>query len=124
MNKILLSIALFLHASKRYKKSKKFIHSILNDTNNPYKKYVDITIIFLIITSVVILIYEVKHPVPQWLDTYDIYFVSLIFSIEYLLRLWVVNDISEPIVKEYKEAQFLQRDFSSITVLKEGWLKK
>ena len=124
MNKILLSIALFLYGSKRYKKSKKFIDAILNDTNNPYKKYVDITIIFLIITSVFILIYEVKHPVPQWLDTYDIYFVSLIFSIEYLLRLWVVNDISEPIVKEYKEAQFLQRGFSSITVLKEGLVEK
>ena len=106
MNKILLSIALFLYSSKRYKSSKKFIYGILNDTNNPYKKYVDITIIFLIITSVFILIYEVKNPVPEWLDTYDIYFVSLIFSIEYILRLWVYNDISEPIVKEHKEALF------------------
>jgi voltage-gated potassium channel len=124
MNKILLSMALFIYASKRYKRSKLFIDSILNDTTNPYKKYVDISIIFLIITSVFILIYEVKHPVPEWLDIYDIYFVSLVFSIEYLLRLWVYNDISEPIVKEYKEAQFLQREFSPIKVVKEGLLEK
>ena len=124
MNKILLSMALFIYSSKRYKRSKLFIDSILNDTTNPYKKYVDISIIFLIITSVFILIYEVKHPVPEWLDIYDIYFVSLVFSIEYLLRLWVYNDISEPIVKEYKEAEFLQREFSPIKVVKEGLLEK
>ena len=76
MKQILLSFALFLHASKKYKKIKNFIHDILNNPNNPYKKYVDLSIIFLIVTSVVILIYEVKNPVPEWLDIYDIYFVS------------------------------------------------
>jgi len=124
MNKLLLSIALFLYSSNRYKNFKKFVHNVLTDANNPYKKYVDITIIFLIITSVFILIYEVKHSVPEWLDTYDIYFVSLVFSIEYLLRLWVHNDISEPIVKEYKESLFLQRDFLPMGVLKEGLREK
>ncbi len=120
MNQILLSIALFLRSSKRYRATKNFIRDIFHNTNNPYKKYVDITIIFLIITSVVILIYEVKTPVPEWLDIYDIYFVSFVFSIEYLLRLWVHNDISEHIVKEHKDAQFLQKDFSSLSILKEG----
>jgi len=65
MNQILLSIALFLNHSKKYKAIKDFIRDILTNPNNIYKKYVDITIIFLIITSVFILIYEVKHTV--WL---------------------------------------------------------
>jgi len=124
MNQIILSLALFLRSSKRYRLIKDFIRDLLNNTNNPYKKYVDITIIFLIITSVFILIYEVKNPVPEWLDTYDIYFVSFVFSIEYLLRLWVHNDISEHIVKENKDAQFLQKTFSPYAVLKEGLLEK
>jgi len=124
MNQILLSIALFLRSSKRYKVTKDFVRDILNNTNNPYKKYVDITIIFLIVTSVFILIYEVKNPVPEWLDTYDIYFVSFVFSIEYLLRLWVHNDITERIVKEHKDAHFLQREFSPYVVLKEDLLEK
>jgi len=80
MKQILLSIALRLRTSKRYKQSKDFIRDLLNNSNNPYKKYVDITIIFLIVTSVFILIYEVKHPVPEWMDSYDIYFVSLYHS--------------------------------------------
>ena len=124
MNKILLSIALYLQRSKHYKSTKFFIYNLFNDPNNPYKKYVDITIIFLIVTSVFILIYEVKHRVPFWLDIYDIYVVSFIFSIEYLLRLWVHNDISAPIVKEYKESQFLQRPFRAKQILKEGVLEK
>lgn len=121
---MLLSFAFFLHGSSRYKAFKNFIDSLLNNTNNPYKKYVDFTIIFLIITSVGILIYEVKHPVPQWLDAYDIYFVSLIFSIEYLLRVWVYNDVTTLIVKEYKEAEFLQRNFSPLLALKKGLIEK
>ncbi len=124
MNKILLSIALWLHASKRYRKIKNSIREIFTNPNNPYKKYVDITIIFLIITSVVILIYEVKHPVPEWLDIYDIYFVSFIFSIEYLLRLWVYNDLSGYLVKEYKESTFLNRKPKTIEVFKEGIVEK
>lgn len=124
MRQLLLSIAFFLHGSTQYNTIKSFIRDVLNNPSNPYKKYVDITIIFLIITSVVILIYEVKNPVPEWLDIYDIYFVSFIFAIEYLLRLWVHNDMTALIVKEHKEAEFLQRDFSPTAVLKEGLLEK
>jgi len=124
MKQIFLSIALTLHASKSYKKTKDFIRDILNNSNNPYKKYVDITIIFLIVTSVVILIYEVKNPVPEWLDIYDIYFVSFVFSIEYLLRLWVHNNLTDLVVKEHKEATFLGREFSPSSVLKEGFAEK
>jgi len=124
MNKLLLSFALYLHTSKRYKNTKNFIRDILNNSNNPYKKYVDISIIFLIITSVFILIYEVKHAVPEWIDIYDIYFVSFVFSVEYLLRLWVHNDITERIIKEHRDAQFLGKEFSSFSLLKEGLVEK
>jgi len=124
MKQILLSIALFLHASEKYKTFKSFIDDILNDSNNPYKKYVDITIIFLIVTSVVILIYEVKNPVPEWLDIYDIYFVSFVFAIEYMLRLWVYNSISGLIIKEYREAEFLQRNFSLLAPVKKALIEK
>ena len=124
MNQIILSIALYLHTSKRYNKTKHFMRDVLTNTNNPYKRYIDITIIFLIITSVFILIYEVKNPVPLWLDTYDIIFVSLVFSIEYILRLWVHNDITRHIVTEHKEAQFLQRAFNPMSVIKEGMKEK
>ncbi len=124
MKQILLSFALFLHTSKRYKSIKHSIHDILTNPNNPHKKYIDITIIFLIVTSVSILIYEVKHPIPVWFDLYDIYFVSFVFAIEYLLRLWVHSNLSEHIVQEYNDARYLQRDFSFWAPLKTGLAEK
>jgi len=124
LKRAILSQALFLQHSKPYKKTKAFVKDMLTNPNNPYKKYVDIVIIFLIVTSVVILVYEVKNPVPEWLDFYDIYVVTAVFGFEYLLRLWVNNDISKDIVDEYNEAKFLHRDFNLGKALGEGFGKK
>ncbi len=79
INTLLLSVAKKLYESERYNKTKRFVEDILNNPANRYKKYLDGTIIFLIISSVLILIYEVKHPIPHWMEYYDIYIVSLIF---------------------------------------------
>ena len=124
MKQMLLSIALRLRTSKRYKKTKDFVRDLLNNSNNPYKKYLDITIIFLIVSSVFILIYEVKNPVPEWMDSYDIYFVSFVFSIEYILRLWTHNNLSEYVTEEYHDSKFLQREFKPFDALKEGLKEK
>ncbi|MEA3418409.1 MAG: NAD-binding protein [Campylobacterota bacterium] len=124
MKQILVSTAYKLEHSKRYQKTKAFVNDILNNSNNPYKKYVDMSIIFLIISSVAILIYEVKNPIPRWADYYDIYFVSLVFLVEYLLRIWVFNDISKEILQEYNEAEFLNQEFTPWTPLKKGLSEK
>jgi voltage-gated potassium channel len=68
--------------------------------------------IFLILTSVTILVYEVRNPVPEWMDFYDIYIVSVIFLVEYMLRLWVYSDGHRFIVKEHNQATFLHRPAS------------
>jgi voltage-gated potassium channel len=124
MKHLLLSIALSLHASKRYNAIKKYLRVLLTGTGNPYKKYLDAFIIFLIITSVFILVYEVTNSVPLWLDYYDFYFVSFVFLIEYILRLWVYNDISKYIVDEYRESQFLHRDFELWSIIKHALKEK
>ena len=124
MKQFILSLALYLRKSKRYKDTKAYIDELLNGTSNPYKKYLDTFIIFLIVTSVFILVYEVKNPVPIWLDYYDFYFVSFVFFIEYILRLWVHNDISKYIVDEYHDSQFLHREFELWPVLKHGFKEK
>jgi voltage-gated potassium channel len=124
MKELLLSFALFLHRSPKYKAAKAFAKTLLFDANNPYKRYFDLMIIFLVVSSVAVLIYEVKHPVPEWLDNYDIYVVSFIFAVEYLLRLWVYNDISELLIKEYNDAKFVGREFSFYSVLKYGLTEK
>lgn len=108
----ILATATRLNHSTRYKHAKKFFDGILNDPSNPYKKYLDTLMMFFIISSVAILVYEVRHPVPEWMDIYDIYLVSVVFLIEYLLRLWVHTDLFRQIVERSKRAHILQIDFS------------
>jgi voltage-gated potassium channel len=124
MKQLILSWALFLTKSKRYREIKETVRDILKNPNNPYKKFFDIFIIFLIGTSVFILIYEVKNPVPEWLDNYDIYFVSFVFLVEYVLRLWIHTDFSKRIVDEYHDAQFLHAEFELWPVIKDGLKEK
>ncbi len=111
MSKLIINIAFWFYRSERYQRVKAFLKDILHNPDNPYKKYIDSMMIFLILTSVTILVYEVRHPVPAWMDFYDIYIVSTIFLIEYLLRLWVHSDIYRYIVEEYEQSQFLHKDF-------------
>ena len=90
MKELLLSFALFLHRSPKYKVAKQFAKDILFDANNTYKRYFDLTIIFLVISSVLILIYEVKRDVHDALNIFNSYVISFIFFIEYMFRLWII----------------------------------
>jgi voltage-gated potassium channel len=116
--------AITLHRSQRYQRLRQKVADLLENERNPYKKALDGFIIFLILSSVFILIYEVKHPVPVWLDYYDIYFVSLVFLIEYLLRLWISSDLTGDLVQEYEQATVVGREFRLWPALVRGLKKK
>jgi len=120
MSKLIINIAFWFYHSERYQRVKSFLKDILHNPDNPYKKYIDSLMIFLILTSVTILVYEVRNPVPSWMDFYDIYIVSVIFLVEYLLRLWVHSDIYRYIVEEYEQSQFLHKDFTLSIPLKKA----
>jgi len=85
----IVSFFLFLARSKKYNNVKKQVNALLNDEKNLYKRYLDYLLIFLIVTSVAIFIYEVKHKIPYWLEFYAVYFTSAIFAIEYLANLLI-----------------------------------
>lgn len=112
LSKSIVKFAFFLEGLNSYQKSKSFFYNLLQNPDYPYKKYLDILMIFLIITSVTILIYGVRNPIPDWMDIYDVYIVTLFFLIEYLLRFWVYNDFHKAIVQEYNQSKFLIKKFS------------
>lgn len=114
----IVGIAFFLQASPRYRRIKKFFHNLLDNPTYPYKKFFDYTMIALIIVSVYILIRHVKHDVSaDWLF-FNNYVVSIIFMMEYLLRLWIYSDNSKAIIEQYEHDLFLQRSFQFASVLK------
>lgn len=108
----ILAFALFLHGSVHYKKIKEIFYNFLQNSDYQYKKYFDVFMILLIVVSITILVYEVKNPVPLWLDNFDIYVVTFVFFIEYVARIWIYNDWHIEVVNAYEESKFLGNHFS------------
>ena len=105
-----VKFAYFLESSQRYHNIKKFFYDLLENDDYPYKKYFDFFMIFVILSSVTLLVMDVKHHVPQWLDDLDLYVVTTVFVVEYLLRMWVFSDVHKIIIEEYEEALFFGRE--------------
>ncbi len=108
----LVKFAYFLDASEKYQSFKRFFYNLLENDDYPYKKYFDFFMIFVILSSVTLLVMDVKHRVPKWLDDLDLYFVTTVFVVEYLLRMWVFSDIRKIVIDEYEEALFFNRSLS------------
>ena len=110
--KYLVSLAYYLESAPHYKRTKRFLNDLFNNDDYPYKKYFDLFMVFIILTSVVILVEDVNHHLARWLEWYDFYVVTVIFVVEYLLRLWVHGDIHKIIIERYEEAEFFEKPFS------------
>ncbi|MEA2098651.1 MAG: ion transporter [Campylobacterota bacterium] len=111
MKRLLVDGAYFLNTSQSYKKTKRFFYNFLENDTYRYKKYFDIFMIILIFISVGVLIREVKSHVNDFWLYFSNYIVSFIFLVEYILRLWVNNSITEIIIKDYEHDDMLDREF-------------
>ena len=114
---MIVQLAYFLASSQRYQNIKRFFYDLLENDDYPYKRYFDFFMIFVILSSVTLLVMDVKHHVPQWLDDFDLYFVTTVFIVEYLLRLWVYSDIHKIVIEEYEETLFFGRELKLASLL-------
>ncbi len=114
----IVKFAYFLDASTKYNSIKTFFYNLLENDNYPYKKYFDFFMIFVILSSVTLLVIDVKHHVPKWLDALDLYFVTTVFVVEYILRMWVYSDVHKIVIEEYEEALFFSKSLKTSTLLK------
>lgn len=103
--------AYFLRSSLRYQRVKTFFYNLLENDQNIYKRYFDYMMIVLIFLSVFILIREVKTHVNDFWLIFNDYVISVIFLMEYLLRLWVYSSNSDIIINRYEKDLFLSRRF-------------
>ena len=106
---VLLAFAYFIESLTFYRKVKSFVYDLLENDKYPYKKYFDFFMIVVILTSVTLLVVDVKHHIPTWIDEVDFYFVTSVFIIEYLARMWVYSDIHKIIIDEYEESRFFDK---------------
>ena len=124
IEKLLIYIATLLNVSKGYNNAKNFFRNLLENDNYKYKKVFDVFMILIVLSSVFILLYDVKNSLGRILYIYDIYVVTTIFIVEYFIRFWIYNDCRDIILSEAEEAAFLGRKFDTKKVLKEIFLKK
>ncbi|WP_456479900.1 ion transporter [Nautilia sp.] len=122
--KALVAFAFYLDSNLRYKKIKGFFRKLMNDDEYIFKKAFDFFMLLLVISSVGILLYDIKHRLNPWIENFDFYVVTTIFAVEYIIRLWVYNDTHKIILEEYEESTFLEREFSIKNVVKKALLKK
>lgn len=117
-NRLLVDIAYKINTSVWYQKKKRFVYNILENDEYKYKKYFDIFMMFLIFSSVSILIYEVKASVHDYLNVFNSYVISVIFFIEYLLRFWISSSVTKVIINQDEYSDLLSRDFDLLFVIK------
>ncbi len=102
MHQFIVKISEKIDKSSRYQKSKAFFRALLIDIHYPYKKYFDGFMILLIILSIAILILGKSGKIPEWFVTFDLYVVTTIFALEYLLRLWISHDVHKAILAQHQ----------------------
>lgn len=110
ITKFLISLAYKIDTSINYKKFKEFTYNILENKDYKYKKYFDFMMIFLVLSTVMILIFEVNNQEIELLDNYE-FFAIVIFIIEYVGRFWVYSDVHNTILLDYEESQLLNRKY-------------
>lgn len=110
MKKLIINLFYFLDSSKTYLNIKTFFYNILENDDYKYKRLFDIFMIFLVLSTVAIMIYEVNHEKWLLLNTFE-YIAIIIFLIEWILRVWVYSDIRKVIISDYEQSKFFSKDF-------------
>jgi voltage-gated potassium channel len=108
-NKI-ISILYSIDNSEKYTSTKNFCKDILENSQFKYKKHFDFFMIFLVLSTIATLIYEVNHEEIPLLIDYE-YFAVGVFALEWLARLWVYSDIRKTFIKDYEETLFFGKEY-------------
>ncbi len=111
LSRAIIDIAYALESSPRYLRVRKFTDDLLNNPGFRYKRYFDLFMMALILSSVFILIRDVKFRQEDWLAIFNDYIISVIFLIEYVLRFWVSSNSARILIDQYEKDELLQRQF-------------
>ena len=117
-NKYIVQRCYELENSKSYQNSKNFFYNLIDNPNSKTRPYFDIAMIFLVISSVYLIIYEVRHDLVTFGQLFEWFAVS-VFLLEYLLRLWLYNSTHRIIIEHYEKAEFIGHPFSLSKAIKE-----
>lgn len=107
---LLVRLAYRLQASERYARLKGFFRKLLIDPRSRLRTIFDGCMIVIVMASVMLLIYEVRHPLGAWADVFEL-FVVIVFVSEYLLRMWLFNDSHKIVIEHWERAELLGQPY-------------
>ena len=116
--RLIVASAYWLQRSANYRKAKQFCRNLLENPDSPYKVLLDRIMTVLVITSVVLLIFRPDMPLTLLDDRVE-RAITLVFIIEYLLRIWLYQDNHRIILRHYEKARYLEIPFRVDLALKE-----
>lgn len=117
MDNLLVKFAYFLESSTKYYAVKHQVYQFLEDKHSKKKKYFDFLMIFLVLSTVGIMIYEVNHESLQWLRDYEDIAI-MIFIVEWLGRFWVITHSHKTIIKDFEKSQLTNQPYNTKESLK------
>lgn len=109
--------------SPRYKRAKKFFFDLIENPRSSIRPYFDVFMILLVLASVFMLMYQVKVDLGEFGTIFELCAVS-IFLTEYLLRLWLYNNVHTIFIEHYERAEFIEKPFTLGPPMKEVMRKK
>lgn len=112
-----------MQGSTRYTGMKQAVYNLLENPRAPIRPYFDIFMILLVLTTVWVLIYDVKHDLGKFGDIFEMIAVG-VFIIEYLLRFWIFNDSHKVILERYERAEFINEPFQVSPALWRAFVEK
>jgi voltage-gated potassium channel len=118
-----LKVAYALEISPAYKRVKSKVDEVLNDHTSLLKKYFDFFMIFLVLTTILILILEIKNTLPPIIYTYES-FAIIIFIIEWIGRLWVSSDGHMKVIETYEHYESKDEKSTAWMLIKPALIEK
>lgn len=122
MKQTLTELSSKLKQNTPYHKRKHFLRELLNNRETSYTKYFDSFMVTLILISVFILVMDKTHPVPDWIKFFDIWVISLIFLVEYIVRIWIHSDVHQILLEANQKKTSAGRTFYLILKSKADYI--
>ena len=113
----------------RVRKLKVWLYNLLESDTGPYRLLYDIFALFIVVTSSIPIILELFLEVPLPPDLKELFddyeeFALIYFTLEYILRLWVVSDFVEDFKLAYESTRSLLKALWSALKPKLSWAVK
>jgi len=109
-----------LEESKRYQRRKQAVYDLLENPHSRIRPYFDIFMMLLVISSVFILLFSVKHHLGAWAGWFE-NAVLVFFVLEYLGRLWVYDDVHKVVLEEYEKSELINEPYRLSKAFRAVW---